>query len=259
MNFKRTVVRPSAQIKLAPNNDSPLETECLFGEQVNILDEKKEWFKCQNFIDGYNGWIKKSDLCFYIQPTHRVISSRSFIHLDNDVKSNILHYLPMGSKLKILNLNKKWSEIQLYKNPFSKIGFVPTNHIVTLDHISNDWVSIAENLIDTPYKWGGKDTIGIDCSALIQLSLETIGVNFPRNTKDQENFHKGINFNYNNLQRGVLVFWNGHVGVMINKKKLLHSNGFFMSTIVEDIKVAEKRISYQYGNIKKIITKFKTI
>ena len=140
-----------------------------------------------------------------------------------------------------------------------KTGFVPTSHIVPLDHISNDWVSIAENLIGTPYRWGGKDTIGIDCSALIQLTLETIGVIFPRNTKDQENFDKGINFSYGQLKRGVLVFWNGHVGVMTNKKNLLHSNGFFMSTIVEDLKVAEKRIGNQYGNIKKIITTFKII
>ena len=239
--------------------NSYLETECLFGEQVNILDEEKEWFKCKAILDNYEGWIKKSELCFFPDPTHRIISPRSFVYKYKDIKSNIFQYLPFGSKLKVLNKKEEWSEIQIYKNNDLIKGFVPTKHIVPLDNVANDWVCLAENLIGTPYKWGGRDTIGIDCSALIQISLETIGIKFPRNTNDQQKFEEGISLEYNKLQRGVLVFWDGHVGVMINNKEILHSNAFFMSTIIEDFKTAEKRISYQYGNIKKLIKRFKTI
>ena len=87
------------------------------------------------------------------------------------------------------------------------------------NHKVNDWVAVAEQFLNVPYRWGGRDSIGIDCSALIQLSLETYGVNFPRDTKLQilENYKK---IKINNLQRGAIVFWEGHVGVMTDRKKL---------------------------------------
>jgi cell wall-associated NlpC family hydrolase len=255
----KSILKPSTKIHLFPKEDSPLETECMFGEQVNVTEFNKEWGKCETLFDNYVGWIKLSDINSSQQPTHRVITPRSFIYANENVKSNVFHYIPMGSKLKIISANKEWSKTEIYKNKRYVKGFVPTNHIVPIKHIARDWVSIAESLVDTPYRWGGRDTIGIDCSALIQLSLETIGVNFPRNTNMQANYYPGLQMDYEKLNRGVLIFWEGHVGVMINENQILHSNGFFMSTIIEDLSKAEKRISINHGNIKKLINNFQII
>ena len=122
MTLKKTVITQSTPLNLTPNKDSLLETECLFGEQVDILDEKKEWFKCNTLLDNYNGWIKKTDLSLCPSPTHRVISSRSFVYLNNNIKSNILHYLPMGSKLKILNFNENGQKFNYIKIHWEKQG-----------------------------------------------------------------------------------------------------------------------------------------
>lgn len=255
----KTVFKPSSKIKLFPCEQSLLETECLFGEKVIILDLKDEWAKCKTILDNYEGWIKVRDICSFPDPTHRVITPRTFVYSAKDVKSNISQYLPLASKLKVLYSCDKWSEIVTYdETNFSK-GYVPTRDIVPINDITDDFVSVAESLIGTPYHWGGRDSIGIDCSALIQIALETIGINFPRNTSLQAKYSLGFNMDYKLLNRGVLIFWQGHVGVMTNKKDILHSNGFFMKTIVEDLKTAEDRIEKSYGKIVKLINTFQII
>jgi len=55
------------------------------------------------------------------------------------------------------------------------------------------------------------------------------------------------------LQRGDLVFWKGHVGIMLDAQRLIHANGYTMMTSVEPLAVAEERIrTKSYGPITSI-------
>ena len=175
------IINSSVFMKSDPTETSPLETECLFGETVEILEERLDWVYCKLKTDDYCGWIKKEGLGKLKNPTHRVIVKRSFIYINKNPKSNSLFYLPLGAQLVIDNIQSEWAEISLYNNK-TQVGYVPSKHIVSLDHRVKDWVAIAELSIGTPYKWGGRDTIGIDCSALLQLSYQTYGEDIPRNT-----------------------------------------------------------------------------
>jgi len=166
------IINSSVFMKSDPTETSPLETECLFGETVEILEERLDWVYCKLKTDDYCGWIKKEGLGKLKNPTHRVIVKRSFIYINKNPKSNSLFYLPLGAQLVIDNIQSEWAEISLYNNKI-QVGYVPSKHIVSLDHKIKDWVAIAELCLGTPYKWGGRDTIGIDCSALLQLSYQT--------------------------------------------------------------------------------------
>ena len=103
-----------------------------------------------------------------------------------------------------------WAEIFLKED---LIGFVPLNHIIDIEKTIKDWVFVAEQFINTPYKWGGRNSIGIDCSALIQLSLQAAGILIPRDTKEQEKMKWKEISKISMLERGTLVFWKGHIGV----------------------------------------------
>ena len=127
---------------------------------------------------------------------------------------------------------------------------MPSKHIVSLDHRVKDWVAIAELSLGTPYRWGGRDTIGIDCSALLQLSYQTYGEDIPRNTSQQVKLKKKYVKDINNLKRGCVVFWKGHVGIMIDKFNCIHANAFHMQTKIEPLNRIIKRIGKDFDITK---------
>ncbi len=229
------IIKSSAYLKSMPSKESPLETECLFGETVQILDTHSDWVYCELVTDNYRGWLKKNNLGEIKQPTHRVINTRTFVFKNASIKSEILLYLPMGANLAVENTNSDWAEICIPVNNIIKVGFVPAKHIVELKHRVIDWVQIAQSLEGTPYVWGGRDTIGIDCSALLQLAYQTYGETIPRNTSDQVLLKKTNIYQIEHLNRGCVIFWEGHVGIMIDKLNCIHANAFHMKTITEPL------------------------
>ena len=82
----------------------------------------------------------------------------------------------------------------------------------------DDWVAIAERLVASPYRWGGRCAWGLDCSALVQLALAAGGIDVPRDSGPQHHIGSGID-DLSQLQRGDLVFWHGHVGIMQDRHK----------------------------------------
>ena len=229
------IIKSSAFMKSNPSANSTLETECLFGETVEVLDENLDWVYCQLITDNYHGWVKKNNIAKFKEATHRVINLRTFIYRDADLKSNIELYLPMGANLVVEKIYLEWAEILFRTENTIKVGYVPTKHIVEFNHKVLDWVTIAETLEGTPYKWGGRDTIGLDCSALLQLAYQTYGQVISRNTSDQVNLEKPNISEFNKLRRGCVIFWEGHVGIMIDKVNCIHANAYHMKTVTEPL------------------------
>ena len=229
------IIQSSTSMKSKPSENSSIETECLFGETVEVLDENLDWVYCKLITDNYYGWVKKSRIAKFRKATHRVLNIRTFIYKDADVKSDILLYLPMGANLVVQEINSNWAEIHFLINNMIKVGYVPVKHIVKLNHKVSDWVKIAQSLEGIPYKWGGRDTVGIDCSALLQLSYQTYGQVISRNTSDQVNLEKPNISELDNLRRGCVIFWEGHVGIMIDKVNCIHANAYHMKTVTEPL------------------------
>ncbi len=229
------IIKPSSPMRAGPYEGANLETECLYGEKLEILDNYKEWYFVKLLTDNYCGWVKKMDLGVLGPPTHRVLSKRTFVFKSEEVKAGHIHYVPLGGVLSVKKIWGNWTEVYLPKNCFQKVGYIPTNHIVPVEKKIYDWVSMAEMLIGTPYVWGGRDTLGLDCSALLQLSYQTYGKNIPRNTEDQVLIKKKLVGGLNNLKRGHVVFWNGHVGIMADNKYCIHANAYHMQTSKESL------------------------
>lgn len=243
------IIKSSVFMKSNPTQTASLETECLFGETVDVLKIAGDWIYCKLNSDNYCGWIMKNGLGKLKKTTHRISVKRSFVYIDKNPKSNCLFYLPLGAKLSIENIKSNWAEIVLFKNKKTQIGYVPASHIVELNHKVKDWVTTAQQLDGTPYKWGGRDSIGIDCSALLQLSYETYGFSLPRNTSQQVKTERKKVEKLKDLKRGCVIFWEGHVAIMIDNKNCIHANAFHMSTKTEPLIEIIKRA----GNNSKII------
>ena len=249
--MKKRIITSFASMHEKNDYSSNLETEILFGEAIKIIDNRGEWFYCKNFLDNYLGWIHKKHLGDYLTHSHMIKNKNTIVYEKPDIKSKYLLKLYLNSKIVVKNILEDWTEIILDNN--SKIGFLPTRHIKLNDNINiKNWLDYAKDFVGTPYLLGGKTLQGIDCSGLVQLCLETNGIKLPRNTVDQVNFTSKKICDTKVIEKGSILFWEGHVAIALSKSKIIHSNAFHMEVKIEPLEDAIKRISLNSGKIIKI-------
>lgn len=227
-----------ADLKREPRPDARLDTQALYGETVVVYDEEEGWAWAQLERDHYVGWIAANVLWSGIgRPTHRIRVPRSFIFPRPDIKDPPLLALPLGAEVEIVGERDAFAVTK-------DNGFIFRSHLAALDERVADFVSVAETLTGAPYLWGGKSSLGVDCSGLVQTSLAFAGVEAPRDTDMQEAALGRLLEEGEPLQRGDLVFWKGHVGVMQDALRLLHANAAHMqvaSEILEDVRARNLR------------------
>jgi cell wall-associated NlpC family hydrolase len=121
---------------------------------------------------------------------------------------------------------------------------VPARHLAPVDARAPDFVAVAERFVDVPYLWGGKTSLGIDCSGLVQVALTAVGVACPRDSDMQEGaLGAAIGTDGSGLRRGDLIFWPGHVAIARDAATLVHANAFHMAVAIEPVAEAVARIA----------------
>ena len=228
----------TADLRHAPAPDAPLDTQALFGEKVMLYEDHEGWGWVQLARDGYVGYISMAALAEgQIKPTHRVIVNRSFVYPGPDLKLSARDALPLGAAV----------NVRATKGGFAQIddaAFVFSGHLLPSDERPQDFVTVAERLLHAPYLWGGKTSLGIDCSGLVQISLDAAGIDAPRDTDLQEHalgLPFAVDTDLADLRRGDLVFWRGHVGIMRDETTLLHANAHHMLVASEPLRIARDR------------------
>jgi cell wall-associated NlpC family hydrolase len=235
----RRVVAPVAPVRRHPQPDAPLDTEALMGEPVTVYDENEGWAWGQLGFDGYVGYLPAEALAEQAaEPDHRVRVLRTFVYPGPNLKLPPTAHLSLGSLVTVTGIDGDFASL-------ASGGFVFAAHLSAQDEVDTDFVAVAERLVGTPYLWGGKSTLGLDCSGLVQLSLAACGIRAPRDTDMQEaglGASLPLSPDLSGLRRGDLVFWKGHVGLMLDSERLLHANGHHMLTAAEPLREAEERI-----------------
>ncbi len=227
------VIADSVVMNATPDPAAEAVSEVLFGEQIEILEEVDEWVKGVCLTDGYEGYVFRGALDNEpSEPTHRVQALRTFALCEPDFKSPPLRVLSFFSPLSVV----------LEDNGFSLLeqgGWVFSGHIQDIANIQNDPVEVALKFLETPYLWGGRSSMGIDCSALVQLALMSAGHDCPRDTKDQAHT-VGKPIDPEALERGDLVYFKGHVGIMLDETRILNATARHMKVCIEDLKTVTK-------------------
>lgn len=244
---------PSVDVRSIPLIDEKITTQILFGEQFKVLKEKGNWIYGFTTTDSYYGWLEKKNIGLVSDYTHIVCNIRSSVLSKPNVKSNLMSYLPLRSRIKVISIKNNWAKIKFsYKN-LIKYGYVSCFHILGKNESFKNWITIAEKMVGIPYRWGGRDCFGIDCSALVQHLFAFSGISLPRDTSDQLLFFK-THPNYDLrkslenkefLKKGDIIYWLGHVGIIINEKKIIHASGFHSEVVIEDFSDVLKRIKYK--------------
>jgi cell wall-associated NlpC family hydrolase len=228
-----------APLREAPFADAALLTQALKGEQVTIYDHNGEgWAWGQLNSDGYVGWIPEYALAKPTGvPTHKVIAIRTLTFPGPSIKLPPLDALPMGATVAVAREDGAFA--------VTRDGhYLPHRHLAPLDTNAGDFVAVAERFVGTPYLWGGKSSLGIDCSGLVQVSLTAAGTGCPRDSDMQQD---GLGRELNaaeskRMQRGDLIFWKGHVAIARDASTIVHANAHHMATVIENAKDAIARI-----------------
>jgi cell wall-associated NlpC family hydrolase len=223
-----------------PEANAPMDTQLLFGETFRVYEEKNGWAWGQSVQDDYVGYVAAGDLSpRALQPTHTVAALRTFVYPKPDLKTRPATPLSMNAKLKVAGARGNYSELETG-------GWVFGAHLAPVGSHVRDFVAVAEEFTGVPYLWGGRDSTGLDCSGLVQMSLERAGIASLRDTDMQEAtlgeaLPEPIDFT--KLARGDLVFWKGHVGIMVDAERMIHANAHHMRVAVERLDIAMSRIA----------------
>ncbi len=208
-----------------------------FGEEFLVLEDDPEtgYAYGQCVFDNYVGYIKSDGLVPTQTATHNVKRMNAHIYPEPNMKTIPLMALPMGAQLTVTSIKDGYATL-------AAGGYIPEQAIGPLDQYAADMVFVAEEYLGAAYLWGGDSYQGIDCSGLVQTAMRACGQDCPRDS-DMQQAEVGKEFGDNTpLQRGDLIFWKGHVGIMTDEVTLLHANAHHMRVTREALGAVAKRI-----------------
>ena len=251
---------PSAGLySIPPSKQDRAErvSEALYGEAAIVTDtfHQNGYVQIKTEQDSYPGWVALSDIVALDRrwrSTHHVIVPLAIVTAEPDVKSGYLCALPLGSRIDVTDDCGEFAKLALHgRQGNTGTGYISKNAIKRSGEHYTEWVSLAEKFTGTPYLWGGKSYKGLDCSGLIQLCLNAAGYAVPRDSSPQYQVMKDAQVKdkraFTQFNRSDLLFWDGHVGVMLNERQLLHANAFHHCVAFEPVQQAIARIAQSTG------------
>ena len=234
---------PVAGVFRSPADDAMQLTQMLLGEPLLVFEQNNGWSWVQLDGDSYVGYVRDASLRdAKTTRTHRVSVPLSHLYPKADIKTQPAIAVPMNAELCVTGSSGDFHVLESGRHIFAahtQVGML------------TDFVSVAEQFLLTPYLWGGKTVMGIDCSGLVQTALHACGIDAPRDS-DMQELGLGADVSAEKRQRGDLIFWKGHVGIMQDAKTLLHANGHDMLVVSEPLKVAVERIAAKGSSVTAI-------
>lgn len=241
----RQVRRGGLYLRQAPGTDSGVVSELLFGETVRVFEDKAGWAWLQNGTDDYVGYAQADGLSETVhRATHSVAVLRTWLYPRADLKSPPLDLLSMNSQIRVDDTD----------GPYSRLaggGWVWSAHLAAADSFETDHAAVALRFLGTPYLWGGRTSLGLDCSGLAQMALARCGKAVPRDSDMQETASGApvpFDGDFSVLRHGDHVIWPGHCGIWLDEARFVHANATDMMVSMGPLKEIARHIERVQGD-----------
>jgi len=232
-------IAPSAALRRGPDRAAEQLDQLLFGEGFDVLEVKGGWAWGQARRDGYVGFVAVDALAQgAIAPTHRIAALRAYGFSKPDIKSAPVGLYSLNALVRIAAEEGSFARAE-------DAGWFAANQLSPIGVFETDPAAVAERFLGAPYQWGGRESLGLDCSGLIQQALYACGRACPRDSDQQADL--GAPVAREGLRRGDLVFWRGHVGMMLDEARMIHANARQMQVSIEPLADALARIGPATG------------
>jgi len=229
-----TCVATAAGIHRAPDAASEQMDQLLFGEIFEVIEEEGKFLWGQARRDGYVGFVEAGALArVEADPTHQIAALRTYAFAGPSIKTRASGPYSLGSLVVVEAEEGKLSKV-------AGAGWMAAAHLAPVGEFETDMAAVAERYLGAPYLWGGRESLGLDCSGLVQQALFACGRACPRDTDQQEALGQAIG--RADFGRGDLVFWKGHVAIGLDAERIIHANGHHMMVAIEPLETAISRI-----------------
>jgi hypothetical protein len=230
----RQTVKPSAALRRAPSSTAEQLDQLIFGELFEVLDEADGWAFGQAKRDGYVGYVEVVALgAPGAAATHTVRALRTYGFSGPSIKTAPLGLYSMNALVAVEGREGRFLK--------TAAGWFVGEHLTPVAEAETDYVAVAERFVGAPYFWGGRESLGLDCSGLVQQALYAVGRSCPRDSDQQVAMGEPVG--RGELRRGDLVFWRGHVAMLTSATDIVHANGYHAAVVAEPLAEAVARIS----------------
>ena len=227
-------IAPAAALRTAPGAEAEQVDQVLFGERFEVLEEEGAWLFGQACRDGYVGFVEATALApATSRPTHRISALRTYAFAEPSIKSRAQGPYSLNALVTVEAEEGRLAKV-------AGAGWMTAAHLSPIGLFEDDWAAVAERFVGTPYLWGGRESLGLDCSGLVQQALFACGQACPRDTDQQQEL--GSEIEAADFGRGDLMFWKGHVALGLGDDRIVHANGHHMATVIEPLDEAIGRI-----------------
>ena len=221
---------------------SEVVTQLLYGDIFKKLGKKGIWLKIRNAKDNYKGFIKDRNFSNKHKSTHKISKLYSNLYSKPNIKNKVNKMLSFGSQI---NVSEKKSNFYKFDN-----FWIKKKDLKVINSKEKKIFNSINKFKNVKYKWGGKSFNGIDCSALVQIFFNFNNKFCPRDAKDQIRYFKK-KIKLKSIKKNDLIFWKGHVAIVVSKYNLIHAYGPFKKVVTMPIHKTIDRI-YKTANLKVI-------
>ncbi len=236
----RSVDAPVAPLRNAPEAAAEQVSQLLYGEAFRILETAGGCAYGQSLRDGYVGYLDLERLAPVARRAGlRVCAIRTYAFTAPSIKSLAYGLYSLNSLI----------EAEDRQGRFVKArggGWFIADHLAPVGQVSDDPAAVAQRFLGAPYLWGGVESLGLDCSGLVQQSLRACGLACPRDSDQQQHVGQRVAAR-SALRRSDLVFWRGHVALMLDGERMIHANAHHMAVAIESLDQACLRIAANGG------------